>query len=398
MSDDAAPPPLPYRRLNPPERTLLGPDLSNASPRARQGLIGVLEGANDPSFLAVLEEAIARLRHLWRTENADTFLIPGSEETALEAALLNALQPGETAVVAISGFFGERLADAAERCGANVIRVVAPPGEAVSQAALREALSGQPTRLLATLHGEGSTGVQQPLAGLAELAHAHGALLLVDSRWTISAVEVPHDALGIDIGVAGSQKAISAYPGLGLISFSERAAAVYAARQQRVCSPSLDLAQLRRFREDERAAQTMPAPIVYALTELLQLISEQGLEYRASRLANRRDALVAAFEELGLSVYAQPDFRLPTVTTINVPVGVDAAAIRQQLLAPYRIDIGGGLGDLRGKVWRVGILGHSAQPTFLLALVTLLEIFLEGAGQPIRERGAAARTLLTHLD
>ena len=398
MKEDAAPPPLPYRRLNPPERTLLGPDLSNASPRARQGLIGVLEGANDPSFLAVLDEAIARLRHLWRTENADTFLIPGSEETALEAALLNALQPGETAVVASSGFFGERLADAAERCGANVIRVVAPPGEAVSQAALRDALSGQTTRLLATLHGDGSTGVQQPLAGLGELAHAHGALLLVDSRWTISAVEVPHDELGIDIGVAGSQKAISAYPGLGLISFSERAAAVYAARQQPVRSPSLDLAQLRRFREDERAAQTMPAPIVYALTELLQLISEQGLEYRASRLANRRDALVAAFEELGLSVYAQPEFRLPTVTAIKVPDGIDAAAIRQQLLAPYRIDIGGGLGDLRGVVWRVGILGHSAQPTFLLALVTLLEIFLEGAGQPIRERGAAARTLLTHLD
>ena len=398
MSGDATPPPLPYRRLNPPERTLLGPDLSNASPRARQGLIGVLEGANDPSFLAVLDEAIARLRHLWRTENADTFLIPGSEETALEAALLNALQPGETAVVASSGFFGERLADAAERCGANVIRVVAPPGEAVSQAALREALAQQPTRLLATLHGDGSTGVQQPLAGLGELAHAHDALLLVDSRWTISAVEVPHDALGIDIGVAGSQKAISAYPGLGLISFSERAAAVYAARQQRVGSPSLDLAQLRRFREDERAAQTMPAPIVYALTELLQLISEQGLEYRASRMVNRRDALVAAFEELGLSVYAQPDFRLPTVTAIKVPNGIDAAAIRQQLLAPYRIDIGGGLGDLHGKVWRVGILGHSAQPTFLLALVTLLEIFLEGAGQPIRERGAAARTLLTHLD
>ena len=161
MTEVAAPPPLPYRRLNPPERTLLGPDLSNASPRARQGLIGVLEGANDPNFLAVLEEAIARLCHIWGTDNADTYLIPGSEETALEAALLNALQPGETAVVASSGFFGERLAEAAERCGAHVIRVVAPAGEAVSREALRDALGRQPTRLLATLHGDGSTGVQQ---------------------------------------------------------------------------------------------------------------------------------------------------------------------------------------------------------------------------------------------
>ena len=398
MSERATPPPLPYRRLNPPERTLLGPDLSNASPRARQGLIGVLEGANDPDFLAVLEEAIARLRHIQGTDNADTFLIPGSEECALEAALLNALQAGETAVVAIGGFFGERLAVAAERCGAQVVRVVAPAGEAVSREALRDALGRQPTRLLATLHGDGSTGVLQPLAGLGELAHAHGALLLVDSRWTISAVDAPHDELGIDIGVAGSQKAISAYPGLGLLTFSERAAAVHAARRQPVPVPSLDLAQLRRFREDERAAQTMPAPLVYALTELLQLISEQGMDYRASRMLNRRDALVAALEELQLSVHARLGFRLPTVTAIRVPAGVDAAAIRQQLLAPYRIDIGGGLGDLRGKVWRVGILGHSAQPTFLLALVTLLEIFLEAAGHPVRERGAAARSLLNHLD
>lgn len=396
MSDGNAP--LPYRRLNPPERTLLGPDLSNASPRARQGLIGVLEGANDPSFLAVLDEALARLRHLWRTENEDTYLVPGSEETALEAALLNVLQPGERAVVAVSGFFGERMAGAAERCGAQVIRVAAPPGEAVSSAAIEEAMSGQKTHLLAVLHGDGSTGVQQPLEGLGDLARAHDALLLVDSRWTISAVDAPHDALGIDVGVAGSQKAISAYPGLGLITFSERAAAVHNARQRPVASPSLDLAQLRRFREDERAAQTMPAPIVYALTELLQLISEQGMEYRESRMVNRRDALVAAFAELGLTVHARPAFRLPTVTVFNVPPGVDAEAIRGQLLTPYRIDIGGGLGDLRGRVWRVGMLGHSAQPTFLLALVQLLEILLEEAGHNIPARGAAARSLLKRLD
>ena len=222
--------------------------------------------------------------------------------------------------------------------------------------------------------------------------------MLVDSRWTISAVDVPHDDLGIDIGVAGSQKAISAYPGLGLITFSARAAAVHAARQKPVASPSLDLAQLRRFREEERVAQTMPAPIVYALTELLQLISEQGMDYRASRMVNRRDSLVAAFAELGVSVYARPEFRLPTVTAFEVPEGVNADAIRQALLTPYRIDIGGGLGDLRGRVWRVGMLGHSAQPTFLLALVTLMEILLEEAGHPVRERGAAARTLLAQLD
>ena len=200
----------------------------------RQGLIGVLEGANDPSFLAVLEEAIARLRHLWRTENADTFLIPrlgrdGARSGSAERAATgrNGRRRQQRLLRRTAGGCGRAL-----RCPRDPRRGAA--GEAVSQAALREALSGQPTRLLATLHGEGSTGVQQPLAGLAELAHAHGALLLVDSRWTISAVNCPLDELGIDIGVAGSQKAISAYPGLGLISFSERAAAV----MPRASSPS----------------------------------------------------------------------------------------------------------------------------------------------------------------
>jgi len=392
------PEPVPYRRLNPPERMILNPDLSNASPRSRQGLIAILEGATDPDFLKVMDEATALLRHLWDTENKETYLIPGSEETALEAALVNCLEPGDVALVGVTGFFGERMAQAAERCGARVVRLFAEPGTALSAEVIEEALKTHRPKVLALLHGDGSTGIEQPLTRLGALVHAYDALLLVDSRWTLSALDLHVDALEIDLCIAGSQKAVSAYPGLGLLTFSARAVKAYATRQQPVLSWSLDLAHLRQYRTDERAAQTMPAPIVYALTELLQLIHEQDMPYRIRRMVNRRDAVVAALESLGLEIYAQPGHRLPTVTAVLVPDGIDADKVRHRLLRPYRIDIGGGLGDLTGQVWRIGVMGHSAQPTFFLALVTLLEIILEEEGHAIPKPGEASRILLNRLD
>lgn len=387
-----------YRRLNPPERMLLGPDMSNASPRAHQGLIAILEGATDPSFLKVVDEALALLRVLWGTQNADTFLIPGSEETALEAALVNTLEPGDTIVVGICGFFGERMAQAAERTGASVVRVVSEAGKPVSAEAIEAAVQQHHPKVVALMHGEGSTGIEQPLDNLARIAHNAGALLLVDTRWTLSALDYSVDELEIDICVAGSQKAISAYPGLGLITFSQRAADAYARRKTPVISWTLDLGNLRLYRTEERAAQTVPAPIIYALTELLQLTYEQGIKYRASRMVNRRDAVVAGLETLGLQIYAAPEHRLSTVTAVRVPEGIDQDQIRQKLLNPYRIDIGGGLGDLRGKLWRIGVLGHSAQPTFLLSLVSLLESLLQESGYPVQTPGKAGNTLLAHLE
>jgi alanine-glyoxylate transaminase / serine-glyoxylate transaminase / serine-pyruvate transaminase len=387
-----------YRRLNPPERTLLGPDLSNASPRAHQGLIAILEGATDPSFLKVVDEALALLRHLWGTRNPDTFLIPGSEETTLEAALVNALEAGDVAVVGVAGFFGERMVQAAERTGASVVRVESEPGKAVSDAALEAAVQQHRPKLLAVMHGEGATGVEQPLTNLSRIAHAAGALLLVDTRWTISALEFSVDELEIDLCVAGSQKAISAYPGLGLITFSSRAADAYARRKTPVISLAHDLDNLRLYRTEERPAQTVPAPIIYALTELLQLIYEQGIKYRASRMVNRRDAVVAGLEALGLKIFASPECRLSTVTAVRVPDGIDQDEIRQKLLNPYRIDIGGGLGTMQGKLWRIGVLGHSAQPTFLLSLINLLESLLQEKGYPVQEPGKAGQTLLNNLE
>jgi alanine-glyoxylate transaminase/serine-glyoxylate transaminase/serine-pyruvate transaminase len=220
----------------------------------------------------------------------------------------------------------------------------------------------------------------------------------VDSRWTTGALDLNIHRLGIDVCVAGSQKAISAYPGLGLVTFSPRAVEARQRRHSPVVDWTLDLDNLRDYAREERAVQTIPAPLVYAFTEMLQLAYEQDMRYRISRHVNRRDALVAGLEALNLELYAKPGYRLPTVTTVKVPAGIDQDRVREQLLNPYRIDIGGGLGELRGQLWRIGIMSHSAQPTYLLSFLTLLEVILEKEGYSIPKRGSAVRALLDNLE
>jgi alanine-glyoxylate transaminase/serine-glyoxylate transaminase/serine-pyruvate transaminase len=387
-----------YKRLNPPERILLTPDLSNASPRARQGLIAVLQGGADSSFLGVLEEARALLRDLWRTENPDTFIFPGSDEAGMEAVLVNLLEPGDVAVVGVAGYNGERLADAAERTGAQVVRVEAPWGTTITPKMLEPALVSNSARLVALVHGEASTGVLQPLRECAELAHAHGALLIADVSSTTGVVETLVDEWGLDACWTGSQKGLSAYPGLALVSFSPRAAAAVEQRRTAVQSWYFDLKGLRDTSSEERRHRTAPAPLLYALTEVLQLAYEQSMVYREGRHWNRQDALVAALETLGLEVLASREVRLPSVTVVSIPPGVDGEAVRQGLLRPFRLDIGAGLGRLKNKVWRLGVQSHSAQPGFLVQLVSVLEHLLVQQGHPIAQPGAAVRKLIETLE
>lgn len=398
MTQAATLPEVKYGRLNPPERTLLGPDLSNASPRARQGLIACLEGAADPDFLKVFEQARALLRHLWRTGNPDTFLVPGTEEAGQEAVLVNLLEPGDVAVVGVAGFYGERLALAAERVGARVVRAEAEWGRPLDPQALAGPVSTHRPKLLALVHGDASTGVLQPLDGLADLAHSHGALFAVDTCSTTALVDVRVDDWGIDACWSGSQKGLSAYPGLALVSFSPRAASAVAQRRTPVASSYFDLAGLRDYGSDERQHQTLPAPIIYALTEVLQLAYEQSMEYREGRHRNRRDALVAGMEILGLRVLVEPAHRLPSVTVVGVPEGVDGSRVRASLVSPFRIEIGGGLGRWRDRVWRIGVMSHSAQPSYLVQLVSVLEWLLGEQGYPVPQPGAAVRELIARLE
>jgi alanine-glyoxylate transaminase/serine-glyoxylate transaminase/serine-pyruvate transaminase len=390
--------PVFFKRLNPAERTLFGPDLSNASPRARQGLIAMLQGANDPEFLRVVEEARALLRSLWRTENPDTFIIPGTEEAGLEAVLVNLVEPDDVVLVCVSGFAGERIAEAAARVGARVERLESEWGEVIAPAALRDALEVHEARLVAVAHGDGSTGTLQPLPELAALAHRHGALVVADVSSTTAVVEVLVDEWDLDACWAGSQKGLSAYPGLALVTFGRKAIDRIASRGTPVSSWYFELAGLRTYTEDERRHQTLPAPLIFALTEVLQLAYEQSMDYREGRHRNRRDALVTALETLGLDVLVEPHHRLPSVTIVRIPEGVDGQRVRDSLLNPFRIEIGGGLGRWRNEVWRIGILSHSAQPSFLVQFVSLFEILLEREGYAIPSPGNAVRAAVAALD
>lgn len=387
-----------YKRLNPPERTLFGPDLSNASPRARQGLIAVLEGATDPDYLKVIEEARSLLRSLWKTANEDTFLLPGTEEAGMEAVLVNLLEPGDTAVVATAGWNGDRLAVAAERVGAKVVEVEGEWGRPVSREAIEAAVARHRPRVLLAVHGEASTGILQPLQGLGDIAHESGALFAVDACSTTALVDLKVDDWDIDACWSGSQKGLSAFPGLALVTFSPRAVQRFEQRRQPVSSYYFDLAGLRAFASDDRHHQTSPAPLVYALTEVLQLAYEQQMDYREGRHRNRRDALVAALETMGLTVLGEPEHRLPSVTVVEIPAGIDGNRVREKLLRPFRIDIGGGVGRWRDRVWRIGIMSHSAQPSFLVQFVAVLEALLAEEGYAIPHPGVAVRAAVAMLE
>jgi alanine-glyoxylate transaminase / serine-glyoxylate transaminase / serine-pyruvate transaminase len=387
-----------YRRLNPSERTLLGPDLSNPSPRARQGLIATLQGANDPEFLGVLEHARDLLRDLWRTDNPDTFIFPGSEEAGAEAVLANLIEPGDAVAVGVIGFAGVRLAEAAGRLGAEVVRVDADWGSPLEPRALEQVLAERRPRLVVLAHGDPSTGVLQPLPGLVEVAHATGAIVAADLSSTTAVVDVQVDDLGLDAVWTGSQKGLSAYPGLALVSFGAEAVERVESRGRPPFSWYLDLEGLRSFESDERRHQTVPAPLVFALTEMLELAYEQGMDYRESRHHNRQAALIAAFEVLGLRIRSSAEHRLPSVIVVEVPAGIDAEQIRADLRRLYRIDIAAGIGAWAGEVWRVGFQSHSAQPSYLVQLVSVLEVLLASEGYRVPEPGAAVETLVGALD
>jgi alanine-glyoxylate transaminase/serine-glyoxylate transaminase/serine-pyruvate transaminase len=387
-----------YPRLNPSERTLLGPDLSNASPRARQGLIATLQGATDPEFLRVLTLARELLRDLWRTTNEATFLFSGSEETGMEAVLVNLVEPGDPVVVCSAGFFGERLAEAARQAGAEVHTVEAPWGRAIDPAAVEAALGATGAGLVLTAHGELSTGVLHPLGRIAEVARGCGALVAADLCATTAVIDVPVDEWGLDAVWSGSQKGLSGFPGLTLLSFSPRAVERIESRRKPVRSWLLDVAALRSYREPDRRHQTIAAPVLFALTEVLQLAYEQGMTYREERHWNRHEAVRRAVETLGLAVRGDPEHTLPCVVVVEVPAGVDPERLRDDLRAPYRIEIGPGLGPWAESTCRIGILSHSAQPGFFVQLVALMEILLEQQGHAIPEPGRAVRTLIETLD
>ena len=381
-----------FSDLNPPPRILLGPGPSNVHPRVYQAMMAPILGHLDPDFLHIMDETKELLRAVFRTQNEETIAVSGTGSAGMEAAVANLIEPGERAVVCINGFFGDRIAEMASRYGAEVTRVEAEWGRIIDaeavEAALKAADRASGTKLVAIVHAETSTGIRQPLDDMARLAHDHGALLLVDTVTSLGGCEVAVDDWGIDACYSASQKCLSCPPGMAPLTFGPRAADALRSRETKVRSWYLDMTLLDNYWGGKRAYHhTAPITMVYALREGLRLVLEEGLEARFGRHQRHGQALGAGLEAMGLTLHVQEAYRLPLLTTVRIPEGVEDLKLRRALLYEHNIEIGGGLGPLAGKVWRIGLMGVGSSAENVLAVLQALEQELSAQGFRL-EKGA----------
>lgn len=364
-----------------PPRILLGPGPSELHPAVLQALASPAIGYLDPAFLPLLEQVSARLRAAFCTSNEVTLALTGSGTAGMEAALYNLLEPGDRAVVVVGGYFGARIAEIARRTGADVVSVDVPWGQAVDLDDVRHALAAGPVRLLAAVQGETSTGVLQDVRALGQLARAHDTLLLVDAVASLGGVEMRVDDWQVDICYTGSQKCLGAASGLAPITLGERARRRLAGRTRPPQSWYLDLELVWRYWGPDHVYHHTPsAPLLHALDTALELIEQEGLAERWARHQRVAAGLAAGCEALGLSLLVDPADRLAPLTAVCVPEGVDDAAVRAELLQRFGIEIAGGLAELRGRIWRVGLMGASAQERYVVLFLSALSSILARHG------------------
>lgn len=367
--------------LDPPRRTLMGPGPSGADPSVLAAMGLPILGHLDPEFMRIMDECQTMMRRVFRTANDVTLATPGTGTSGMEAAVMNLLQPGDRAVVGICGYFGERIARMAARTGAEVTRVTAPWGSPIAPDDVERALREGPARLVAVVHAETSTGVRQPVEPVARLAREAGALLLLDCVTSLGGEPVDVDAWGVDAAYAGTQKCLSAPPGAAPLTLSPAAWSAVQARETPANSWYLDLGLLEAYWDSRRAYHhTSPISMTYALHRALALVLEEGLEARWARHERHGRALQRGLEAMGLALHADAAHRLSVLTTVRIPEGVEDAPVRRALLDRFGIEIGGGLGDLRGRVWRVGLMGESSTPGNVLYFLASLGALLRGHG------------------
>jgi (S)-ureidoglycine-glyoxylate aminotransferase len=357
-----------------------------------------LLGQFDPDFTAIMNEVMALTRFAFQTQNARAFPVPGTGRAGLEAAIVSLVEPGDRVVVGECGRFGLLLIEIAERCGAEVVPVRAEWGRAIEPDAIAAALAGGHTRLVALIHGETSTGVLQPLAEIARLVRAHDALLMADAVVTLGGCAVDTDAWGVDVVVAGTQKCLSCPSGLAPVTYNARAEAVLAARRAPPQSNYLDLIQLARYWSPQRFNHhTAPTTMVYGLRAALQAIQEEGLAARFSRHRLHGDALRAGLAAMGLTLFGAepPARRLPFITPVAIPDGVDDVRVRGRLIEDFNLEIGAAFGPLQGRIWRIGTMGHSARRENVLLCLAALEQVLRREGWKA-EAGAGVEAAAAH--
>jgi alanine-glyoxylate transaminase/serine-glyoxylate transaminase/serine-pyruvate transaminase len=350
-------------------------------PRVLAALATPLVGHLDPAFVALMEETKRMLRVVFGTTNELTIPISGTGSAGLEATIVNLVESGDEVVIGVNGVFGTRLSEVAARAGATVIAAEAPWGESVPPETIAEALAkAKKPRLVVLVHAETSTGVWQPLAEASRMAREHDALFVVDCVTSLGGCPVDVDRAGIDAAYSGTQKCLSCPPGLAPITFGPRAVARLRARTAKVQSWYLDLTMLEKYWGEERVYHhTAPISMNYALYEALRIVLEEGAEARYARHRRNHEALVAGLEALGLGMAVASGERLWMLNSVRIPAGVDDPAVRRALLEEG-IEIGGGLGPLKGQTWRIGLMGESSTAANVTRLLGALERILPRHG------------------
>lgn len=367
------------RQRNPKQKLLMGPGPSNPDPRVLRALSEPTLGHLDPDFLEVMDDTAELLRYVFNTKNELTLPISGTGMSGMETAMVNSLEPGDKAIICVAGAFGERMADVAGRAGAQVVRVEAPWGEPIDLDDVKKAIRKNPdAKVLGIVHGETSTGVLQPLDEIAATVHEAGMRIIVDTVASLGGVDVPTDRLGLDVVYSGSQKCLSCPPGLAPITFGEKAVAFIENRKTTCQSWYLDLGMIRRYWGSERFYHhTAPINMIYALNEALRIVKEEGLDARFARHKAAQEALIAGLLDLGLEPVVNEPYRLPTLTTVYVPEGVSEAEVRRKLMDEFGIEIAGGLGIFKGKIWRIGLMGTNATKANVVRLLGALREVLK---------------------
>lgn len=366
--------PSTYRDLDLSPRILLGPGPSMVAPRVLRAMAMPCIGHLDPEFLQVMNEVQELLRYVFQTSNPLTIPISGTGSAGMEAALCNFIEPGDHVLVGVNGYFGERLCTMAERYGAQVDRLDKPWGDIFAPDEIEEAMHKRSYKLLAMVHAETSTGAQQlHIREIADIAHKYGALLVLDTVTSLGGLPVEIDAWDVDVAYSGTQKCLSCPPGLAPITIGPRGIEALAKRQTPVGNWYLDLTMVQKYWGKERTYHhTAPINMNYALREALRMVAEEGLEKRFSRHRANAEILWRGLEELDLPPHVPVDHRLPSLTTCRVPDGTDEAVLRGLLLKNFNIEIAGGFGPLKGKIWRIGLMGFSSRRENVLLLLSAL--------------------------
>jgi alanine-glyoxylate transaminase/serine-glyoxylate transaminase/serine-pyruvate transaminase len=353
----------------------MGPGPSNVNPRVLMALSQPMIGHLDPQFIQIMDEVMEMTRQLFQTENQLTSVISATGSAGMETCFVNLLEPGDTAIVCVNGVFGNRMCDIVERCGGTLVRVDAPWGESIDPAQVKMALESCNPKLLAIVHAETSTGVLQPLEEISRMVHDAGALFVVDTVTSLAGTQVKVDEWNIDAVYSGTQKCISAPPGLSPVSFSAKSLEIMDSRKTKVQSWYLDMSMIRKYWSGAKRAyhHTGPISMIYSIHEALRIVHEEGLEARFARHKENHEELRDGLEAMGFEFLVAPNYRLPMLNAVKVPVGFDDATVRGRLLNEYNIEIGAGLGEFAGKVWRIGLMGESCTKNHINLLLGALK-------------------------